>query len=153
MVAAMNIGDIPLFSMLRNRLGYLSERQNLIAENIANANTPGFIARDMKPFSFEATLRGQGSQMGGSATTLAMSQPVMTQAGHMTGTARKAGGVQTYGKAVKSRDSETTLDGNGVVLEDQMIKMTETRMEYDAAIGFYQKSMALLRMAARPPGR
>ncbi|MBX3479578.1 MAG: flagellar basal body rod protein FlgB [Caulobacter sp.] len=149
----MNIGDIPLFSMLRNRLGYLSERQNVIAENIANADTPGFIARDMKPFSFEETLRGQGGQMGGSATTLAMSQPVMTQAGHMTGTSRKAGGVQSYGKAVKSRDSETTLDGNGVVLEDQMIKMTETRMEYDAAIGFYQKSMALLRMAARPPGR
>jgi flagellar basal-body rod protein FlgB len=40
-----------------------------------------------------------------------------------------------------------------VVLEDQMIKMSEARMQYDAAIGFYQKSMALLRMAARPPGR
>jgi flagellar basal-body rod protein FlgB len=52
----------------------------------------------------------------------------------------------------EARDSETTLDGNGVVLEDQMMKMTETRMEYDAAIGFYQKSMALLRMAARRPG-
>jgi flagellar basal-body rod protein FlgB len=57
------------------------------------------------------------------------------------------------GRIVKAADSETTLDGNGVVLEDQMIKMTETRMQYDAAIGFYQKSMALLRMAARPPGR
>lgn len=146
----MNIGDIPLFSMLRNRLGYLSERQSVVAENIANSNTPGFVARDMKPFSFEATLRGQTAGKAGG--TLGMAQPVMTQPGHMGAPAGK-GGVQTYGKAVKSRDSETTLDGNGVVLEDQMIKMTETRMEYDAAIGFYQKSMALLRMAARPPGR
>jgi flagellar basal-body rod protein FlgB len=50
-------------------------------------------------------------------------------------------------------DSEVTLDGNGVVLEEQMIKMTEARVDYDAAIGFYQKSMGLLRMAARPPGK
>ena len=34
-----------------------------------------------------------------------------------------------------------------------MMKMTEARMEYDAAIGFYQKSLNLLRMAARPPSR
>jgi flagellar basal-body rod protein FlgB len=40
-----------------------------------------------------------------------------------------------------------------VVLEDQMIKMTDARMNYDAAIGFYQKSLSLLRMAARAPGR
>jgi len=33
-----------------------------------------------------------------------------------------------------------------------MIKMTEARMNYDAAISFYQKSMSLLRMAARKPG-
>jgi flagellar basal-body rod protein FlgB len=56
-------------------------------------------------------------------------------------------------KTVKGADTETTLDGNSVVLEDQMIKMSEARMQYDAAIGFYQKSMALLRMASRAPGR
>ena len=50
-------------------------------------------------------------------------------------------------------DSETTLDGNAVVVEEQMLKMAESRMAYDAAIGFYQKSMQMLRMAARPPGR
>jgi flagellar basal-body rod protein FlgB len=38
-----------------------------------------------------------------------------------------------------------------VSLEDQMIKMTEARTSYDAAITFYQKSLAMLRMAARKP--
>ena len=141
----MNIGDIPLFSMLRSRMGYLSDRQNVIAENIANANTPGFVARDVAPFTFEAQLRGQGGALG--------MQPAQTKAGHMAAPPRRSGGSQSYAKASKSGDSETTLNGNSVVLEDQMIKMTETRMQYDAAIGFYQKSMALLRMAARPPGR
>jgi len=54
---------------------------------------------------------------------------------------------------VTAPDSETTLDGNAVVVEEQMLKMAESRMAYDAAIGFYQKSMQMLRMAARAPGR
>ena len=146
----MNIGDIPLFSMLRQRLGYLSDRQTLIAENVANADTPGFRPRDLKPFSLSQGLAG-GPQ--GGAGQLGMVQPAMTQAGHMAGKPMRGGASLPSGRPVKGADSETTLDGNAVVLEDQMIKMTETRMEYDAAIGFYQKSLALLRMAARPPSR
>ena len=46
----MDIGDIPLFSMLRSRLGYLSERQKLIAQNVANSETPGYAPRDLKPW-------------------------------------------------------------------------------------------------------
>ena len=49
-------------------------------------------------------------------------------------------------------DSETTLNGNQVVLEEQMLKMSESRSDYDAAIGFYQKSLGLLHMAIRKPG-
>jgi flagellar basal-body rod protein FlgB len=56
-------------------------------------------------------------------------------------------------KSQKVKDSETTLDGNSVVLEEEMLKMSDARMSYDAAIGFYQKSLNLLRMAARAPGR
>ncbi|MDB5453182.1 MAG: flgB, partial [Caulobacteraceae bacterium] len=56
-------------------------------------------------------------------------------------------------KSIKSERSETTLNGNGVTLEEEMMKMTDARMSYDAAIGFYQKSLGLLRMAARAPGR
>jgi flagellar basal-body rod protein FlgB len=146
----MNIGDIPLFSMLRQRLGYLSEREQVIAQNVANADTPGYVGRDLKPFSFQSRLNQQTKAAG----TLAMVQPSQTQAAHLPGKAMKsvAGGLAAA-KGAKTTDSETTLDGNSVVLEDQMIKMNETRMEYEAAIGFYQKSLSMLRMAARPPGR
>ena len=54
---------------------------------------------------------------------------------------------------VAGRDSETTLNGNAVVLEEQMLKLADARMNYDAAIGFYQKSLGLLKLAARAPGR
>ena len=76
----------------------------------------------------------------------------MTRPNHMAGVPIRSTNDQQYASPKKTRDSETTLDGNAVVLEDQMLKLTETRMEYDAAIGFYQKSMGLLRMAARRPG-
>ena len=49
----MNIDSIPLFSMLRSRLGYLTQRQGLISQNVANADTPGYAPTDLKPFSFE----------------------------------------------------------------------------------------------------
>lgn len=140
----MDISGIPLFAMLRQRLGYLGERQRVIAQNVANADTPGYTPRDLKAFTFTAQVQSQAG--------MAMTQPSQTAVGHMPGTVRRMGGATSF-RSTSGADSETTLDGNGVVLEDQMIKMNQSRMEYEAAIGFYQKSMTLLRMAARPPGR
>lgn len=143
----MDITDIPLFSMLRGRLGYLSERQRLIAQNVANAETPGYRPQDLTPFSFDARIQQAQAANG----------MVATQPGHMALNASKtlaSGGVPgAKFKAKKTPDSETTLDGNQVVLEEEMLKMSDARMNYDAAIGFYQKSLNLLRMAARAPGR
>jgi len=42
---------------------------------------------------------------------------------------------------------------NAVVVEEQMAKVAETRMRFEAAIGLYQKSLNLLRMAAKSPSR
>jgi flagellar basal-body rod protein FlgB len=143
----MDLAQIPLFSMLKGRLGYLSERQKVIAENVANADTAKFVPNDLKAFSFDAKMQAQQLQQAGvGGSTMAA-----TQAGHMAPkNERKAPGGPF--KTVKAPDSEMTLNGNAVVLEDEMIKMTEARMNYDAAISFYQKSMGLLRMAARRPG-
>jgi flagellar basal-body rod protein FlgB len=139
----MDIADIPIFAMLRSRLGYLSERQRVIAENVANADTPRYSPKDLKPFSFHAQVQAAAQA---SASSLAMTNPAHLQSPHArTGAAAAV-------KAVKVQDSETTLDGNGVVLEEEMMKLTEARMDYEAAVGFYQKSLEILRMATRRPG-
>jgi flagellar basal-body rod protein FlgB len=145
-MAVMDVGEIPILAMLKNRLGYLSDRQRVIAENVANANTPGYKARDLKAFSFENHVQAAGGGSAVAATpagTMAVTQP-----GHMQPKGVGSSGV----KAVKALDSEITLDGNGVVLEDEMVKLTQARMDYDAAIGFYQKSLSMLKMAVRKPG-
>ncbi len=137
----MNLDTIPLFSMLRGRLGYLNQREQLISQNVANADTPGYTPRDLKPFTFQGQLEAQS---GGGGIVMAATEP-----GHMTAPGSR---VATSWTPQKAPDSETTLDGNQVDLEDQMVKMNEARMDYDAAITFYQKSMDLIRTAARRPG-
>lgn len=138
----MAFTDIPLLSMLKGRLGYLSQRETLIAQNVANADTPGYAPKDLKPF----TLKDMPQ-----AGTLPVAEPARTNASHLAG----AVGASHQGawKEVKGADSETKLDGNKVVLEDEMSKMTQARMDYEAAIGFYQKSLDMLRLAARAPGK
>ncbi len=146
---AMGPDDIPLFGMLKSRLGYLTERQKLVAQNVANADTAGYRPSDLKPFSFQASLMNQTSgavYRGGVAAPTNGVRMIATSASHLAPSKAPSAWRSTAGA-----DSETTLDGNAVSLEDQMIKMTDARMNYDAAISFYQKSMTMLRMAARKP--
>ena len=134
----MSINDLPLMSAIRGRLTWLDERQRVIAQNVANADTPGFVGRDLKtPTDFAAALRNAGGL-----------QMARTSSSHLS-SPNAPGRFQ----GVSAPDSETTLDGNSVVVEEQMLKMAESRMAYDAAIGFYQKSLNMLRLAARAPGR
>ena len=134
----MNLAEIPLFAMLKGRLGHLNERQRLISQNVANSDTPGFTPTDLKAYSFQAQMKTQMTQVATQA---------VTQAGHMAPAERKS----TAFKPIKAKDSETTLDGNSVVLEEEMLKMAEARMNYDAAIGFYHKSLGMQRRASRGP--
>ena len=148
----MGPDDIPLFAMLKSRMGYLSQRQKVIAQNVANADTPDYQPRDLKAYSFKASLDQQATGQpyrGGPVSSQASSgvQMVATSAAHMAPS-------KPYSpwRSPEQADSETTLDGNSVTLEDQMLKMTDARMNYDAAVSFYQKSMAMLKTATRRPG-
>lgn len=134
----MGFTDLPLLSQIKGRLNWLDERQRVIAQNVANSDTPGYVSRDLRqPTDFARALaNGGGLRM------------VRTSAMHIA-----PPGPTARFESRAAPDSETTLDGNSVVVEEQMLKMAESRMAYDAAIGFYQKSMQMLRMAARPPGR
>ena len=138
----MDISGIPLFAMLRQRLGYEGQRQRLIAQNVANADTPGYTPSDLRPFTI-----AQGSRM---ASPLAPVMPAQTAAMHLAGTLPRT--RNSPFRSAETPDSETTMDGNSVVLEEEMMRLTQARMDYDAAIGFYQKSLNMLRLASRKPG-
>ena len=135
----MRLDNIPLFDAIRGRIGWLEDRQRVIAQNVANADTPGFAARDLRaPDDFAHAMMQQSQGVGMMRTSTA----------HMAIQPQRAVNYAS----MTAPDSETTLDGNSVVVEEQMLRMAESRMAHDAAIGFYQKSLNMLRMAARKPG-
>ncbi len=139
----MDINSIPLFSMLKSRLGYINAREQVISQNVANADTSGFAPKDLQAFDVGKAMEGSGPQTG-------VVRAAMTEAGHMQPKTLQS---QVEWKVVDSGDTQGSLSGNKVTLEDEMAKMSEARMDYEAAVGFYQKAMGLLQMAAKPPGK
>lgn len=128
----MNYSKLPLLSMIKNRMSYLNARQETLAQNIANADTPGYRPMDVVEPTFEETL-GQTLKM---QQTSAMHQGavnVSSKEGEM--------GFETY------KGYETTPTGNSVVLEEQMMKATETQMQHKIASDLYRKSIALIKAA------
>jgi len=126
----MQIGSLNLFQALGDKMRWHQERQGVLAENIANADTPGYVQRDLKAFSF-------GEEM----TSLATVSTSITSPSHIS--ASSGGGV--FGK--NSSPFEITPSGNGVTLEDEMMRVAGNDMDYQAVTTLYTRSMRLLKIA------
>ena len=132
----MDLFTIPFFHVLRTRLSFLEARNQTLAENIANADTPRFKPHDLKKIDFAHLLAD--AQEG---VSLRVTDPQ-----HFGGTTAPNTGPF---KSVEAPDREATPDGNAVVLEDQMIKLAETQMAHETAISLYRKGLEMLRLAVR----
>src|SRR5580700_210001 len=86
---AMNLPDIPLLSMLKTRMNWLNQRQSLLSQNVANADTPGYAALDLKPVDFADALK-KSSQQGSYQGGLTVTDPH-----HITIATDSAGGFET----------------------------------------------------------
>lgn len=140
----MAITDLPLFSMLKTRMHWLEQRQKLLAENVANSNTPNYRGRDLKQLDFKSTLEASlGSANVGSAGINSASVGMsVTQAGHLRG------GSGTRGFDINpSGGFETTPSQNSVVLEDEMMKVAQTQLDHQTAISLYQRGVGMIKTA------
>jgi len=139
--------DAPVMALLRQSLSYHSDRQEVLANNVANANTPGFTPQDISQDSFQEALE---SQLAGRRARSAGVAMQTSEAGHLGG--RAVAGSNGW-QAEASPDSQTTINGNSVVLEEQMVRAQENRLRYETAMSIYQKNLNLIRMAIRPVAR
>lgn len=137
----MSTDDIGVLSTLRQVMSYHNARQRVIADNVANANTPGYTPSDISRSEFERILQGQPRSSGFEMNAYEDGHIRIRQAGDMTF------------KPEESPDSETTVNGNSVVIEEQMVRASENRIHYETALSLYQKSLGLIRMAAKSPGQ
>jgi len=126
------ITDLSLFAMLRTRMQWHQERQRVLAENVANANTPGFRPRDLAPLDFE---RAQPE-----TATLGLAR---TEPGHLSA----IGGASGQFSTARQGGYQIRPSGNAVNLEDEMIKVAANQMDYQAATTLYTRSLGLIKTA------
>ncbi|ODT75434.1 MAG: flagellar basal-body rod protein FlgB [Pelagibacterium sp. SCN 64-44] len=129
----MGLMDMPVFSALTDKMRWHQTRQGLLAENVANAETPGYRGRDLK--QFDAAVNRM-------ATSSATVSTTVTQPMHFS----VSSGVGGF-DAQRMANFEITPEGNGITLEEEMMKVTTNMMDYQAATSLYQKSVRILRVA------
>jgi len=137
---ALTLPDIPIFSILRERMAWLNQRQSVLSENVANADTPGFVSRDLKPMDFQQELQSAG---GSSITGLTVTNPRHIAAQTTTG--------DSDFNVTDTPDVEANPNGNAVSLEQEMIKVSDTQMQFQAAANLYGKAMSLMKTAIGQP--
>lgn len=131
----------PIVQGVAQAMRHLSERQRVTAQNIANADTPGFRARDVEAPDFSKLVETAGG--GGGAPRVARPQVNLT-----SGMTALGASSISNGRAVLDRNtSETKPDGNNVTLEDQLLRMGQIQADFTALSGIYRKQMGLLRTA------
>ena len=135
----MGMGDVSLLSALKSKMFWHESRQRLLAENVANADTPGYRVRDLNKPDFAQM--ASAASMGSSKM---MPTAATTHAGHipMSMTSLKSpmmSGTET--------SYEITPQGNEVVLEEEMMKVTSNQLDYQAAASLYSKTLGLFRTA------
>jgi flagellar basal-body rod protein FlgB len=126
------ISDISLLSMLRTRMHWHQERQRILAENVANADTPQYRARDLAPPQLDRTPGGP--------SPLALRR---TEGVHLA----SASGTSSPFQSAAAARYEVRPTGNAVNLEDEMIKVAANQMDYQAAATLYTRSLGLLKAA------
>ena len=126
-----------LFDLISARSAWLGQRQAVLGRNVANADTPGYLPRDLTPFTLEGAGRAAGAQL----------QPVRTAANHL---APLAPAVGSFRDRVDG-DVAVKPSGNGVDLPDQLRKMTTTELDHQLATGLYRRYVGMLRTAIGVP--
>ena len=146
----MDLRNLNLFQMTDEKMRWLAQRQTVLSKNIANADTPNYLPSDLKPLKFKEFL--------GESRSVPL---VRTNPAHRTRSSRDTDIVKTdpnhmsptpEGKAqVKQnrRPFESSIDKNGVILEEQMAKVDTTRSEYDRATALFKKNASLIGVALR----
>jgi flagellar basal-body rod protein FlgB len=119
--------------MLRTRMNWHQERQRLLAENVANADTPGYRGRDLAPLDFGRQVERASGQL-----QLALTAPT-----HLSGSGLAGSGFPLD----RSGKYDVRPMGKTVNLEDEMMKVAANQMDHQAAISLYARSMGLLKTA------
>ncbi len=120
---------IGLFDLADKRLAWIDQRQQLLAQNLANADTPGWQPKDLAPFA--ATLAKT------TPAALALTNPL-----HLAGPQGSA-----LAPNAKARPEERAPDGNAVAIDGELTKVAQTNDTHALVINLYQTYLGMFRTA------
>lgn len=130
----MDFSKIKLFSMMKTKMSHLSERQDVLSQNIANVDTPGYRAKDLKELEFKNMVQVESRRL----------QMRATDPSHQKPKDRSAQDFRTE----QQRDTYAiTPTKNNVVIEEQMMKVAETKLQYDMTTNLYKKMSDMFKTA------
>jgi flagellar basal-body rod protein FlgB len=129
----MELGNLSLFRALTEKMRWHQARQTVLAGNIANANTPGYVEQDLAPVTFGDEMKSLAT-----VTTAATSPMHFSVSG--------GGGADGFATA-DGEGFEVKPSGNSVSLEDEMMKISSNDMDYQTVTALYTRSMAIIRTA------
>ena len=127
----MDLQGLSVLNLASQNMKYLTEKERVIATNLANSNTTGYLARDIKKPDFGSELSGK----------LAMKT---TNPMHMSGIGRAVFSNEVY---TPQPTTPLTIDGNGVIIEDQLNEASKASGEYNRMITIYNKYRTMLKTA------
>lgn len=139
----MTIQDIGLFQGLSAKMDYLNQRQGLIAQNIANADTPDYQAKDLVDTDFSSLL-GKSASSERTRTSIPDVKVRTTDGQHLG----MIGSGNTQFKArAKEGTYEVSPSDNSVIIEEQLVSASENMMDYSLMLNVYKKQVGMLKMA------
>ena len=130
----MDLNNITLFGLMKGKLKWLTQRQEVLAQNVANSDTPGYRPRDLKAFDFKEMVQTPQNKI-----NMAVADPQ-----HLQGRRQRLGVAK---EIEDSRNYETSPDGNSVVLEEQMAKIGETQIDHKMITELYRKQVSMIKTA------
>jgi flagellar basal-body rod protein FlgB len=132
--APMDLSHLPLIGLATKRMAWLARRQEVLAQNVANADTPRYVPTDLKPQDFRTLLHPTAPHV----------SLVRTDEGeNLNGTIP----VRRFRDGKEKEPYEEKPSGNAVSLEEQLLKVSQTQTDYNLVSTIYKKQLDLLKMA------
>ncbi|MEI7607130.1 MAG: flagellar basal body rod protein FlgB [Rhodospirillaceae bacterium] len=127
----MDLSSMGVFKLMAKKMDWLTQRQEVLAQNVANVDTPKFKPDDVTPFTFRTALQASNHL-----------EPAMTNPAHQ----HLAHANDGPGSVRKERKPyETKPDGNAVDIEEQMLKLSQTSQDFNMVTSLYRKNVSLIK--------
>ncbi len=120
---------------MKRKVAWLTQRQEVLSQNVANADTPGYRPNDLKAFDFKGILRREPMQI----------NMAVTADNQLPGRRRR---LRDFSEEQDCKPYETAPAGNSVILEEQMMKVSDSQVKHRLATELYKKQLSLFRIAA-----